>query len=74
MAATRNQELSGTDESQFEPAMSFLDLGFDSLFMTQASQAIRSQFGVKVTFRQLMGKSLASGRGSGRESSCRSRG
>ena len=34
---------------------SFTELGFDSLFLTQASQAIRSRFGVKVTFRQMLG-------------------
>lgn len=46
-------ELSGitvTDDSA-----SFTELGFDSLFLTQASQAIRSRFGVKVTFRQMLG-------------------
>ena len=48
------QELSGADQSQFAPAASFLDLGFDSLFLTQASQAIQHQLGVKVTLRQLM--------------------
>jgi amino acid adenylation domain-containing protein len=34
---------------------SFTELGFDSLFLTQASQAIQSRFGVKVTFRQMLG-------------------
>ena len=33
----------------------FTELGFDSLFLTQASQAIQSRFGVKVTFRQMLG-------------------
>jgi amino acid adenylation domain-containing protein len=33
----------------------FTELGFDSLFLTQAGQAIQSRFGVKVTFRQLLG-------------------
>ena len=33
---------------------SFLELGFDSLFLTQASQALQKQFGVKITFRQLI--------------------
>ena len=35
---------------------SFTELGFDSLFLTQASQSIRSRFGVKVTFRQMLGE------------------
>ncbi|MGE3776669.1 MAG: aminotransferase class III-fold pyridoxal phosphate-dependent enzyme, partial [Pirellulaceae bacterium] len=34
---------------------SFIDLGFDSLFLSQASQAIDSRFGLKITFRQLLG-------------------
>ncbi|MEO8615082.1 MAG: amino acid adenylation domain-containing protein [Luteolibacter sp.] len=34
---------------------SFMELGFDSLFLTQASQAVHSRFGVKVTFRQMLG-------------------
>ena len=33
----------------------FTELGFDSLFLTQASQAIQSRFGVKITFRQMLG-------------------
>lgn len=31
----------------------FVDLGLDSLFLTQASQALSKEFGVGVTFRQL---------------------
>ncbi len=34
---------------------SFTELGFDSLFLTQASQAIQSRFGTKITFRQMRG-------------------
>ena len=33
----------------------FTELGFDSLFLTQASQSIQQRFGVKVTFRQMLG-------------------
>ncbi len=46
-------DLSGivvTDDSA-----TFTELGFDSLFLTQASQAIQSRFGIKVTFRQMLG-------------------
>jgi amino acid adenylation domain-containing protein len=39
-----------------DDAISFTELGFDSLFLTQASQAIKSQFGIKVTFRQMLGE------------------
>ena len=35
-------------------SVSFLELGFDSLFLTQASQALQKRFGVKITFRQLI--------------------
>jgi acyl carrier protein len=48
------KELSGQDQSGADISASFFDLGFDSLFLTQASQAFRSKFGVKVTFRQLL--------------------
>ena len=34
--------------------MTFLELGFDSLFLTQVAGAFRKEFGVKVTFRQLL--------------------
>jgi amino acid adenylation domain-containing protein len=38
-----------------DDAATFTELGFDSLFLTQASQAVQSRFGVKVTFRQMLG-------------------
>jgi amino acid adenylation domain-containing protein len=38
-----------------DDSASFTELGFDSLFLTQASQAIQSRFGTKVTFRQMLG-------------------
>ncbi len=47
------QDLSGIVITDDEA--SFTELGFDSLFLTQASQAIQSRFGVKVTFRQMLG-------------------
>ena len=46
-------ELSGVKVD--DDSASFTELGFDSLFLTQASQAIQSKFGVKVTFRQMLG-------------------
>lgn len=33
---------------------SFMELGFDSLFLTQASQAFQGTFGLKITFRQML--------------------
>jgi acyl carrier protein len=47
-------ELSGMDAGEIDPAATFLELGFDSLFLTQVSQALQSAFGVKITFRQLL--------------------
>ena len=38
-----------------DDAATFMELGFDSLFLTQASQAVHSRFGVKITFRQMLG-------------------
>lgn len=48
------EELSGiaTGPETFET--SFLELGFDSLFLTQVTQSLQRKFGVKVTFRQIV--------------------
>ncbi len=46
-------ELSGIEVG--DTKATFTELGFDSLFLTQASQGILKSFGVKVTFRQLLG-------------------
>ena len=37
-----------------DPNASFLELGFDSLFLIQFSQKIKQKTGVKITFRQLI--------------------
>ena len=44
---------SGIDLSDAPAAASFFDLGFDSLFLTQASIFLKKHFGVKITFRQM---------------------
>ncbi len=49
-------ELSDIDLSQTPSSISLLELGLDSLFLTQLTQAIRAQYGVKLTFRQIMGE------------------
>ena len=46
-------ELSGYDDDDLIPTQTFLELGFDSLFLTQLATAFQKEFGVKVTFRQL---------------------
>ncbi len=50
------EELSGDRLAGANPAATFLELGFDSLFLGQVAQQIRSRFSVAVTFRQLMGE------------------
>ena len=47
-------ELSGFPVT--DPASRFVDLGFDSLFLTQLSQTLLTRYGVKVTFRELLGE------------------
>ena len=47
-------DLSGLEVSSLDPEASFLELGLDSLFLTQASGALQKAFGVKVTFRELL--------------------
>ena len=49
------EELSGDKLTGADPAANFLQLGFDSLFLGQVAQQVRSKFSVPVTFRQLMG-------------------
>jgi acyl transferase domain-containing protein/glutamate-1-semialdehyde aminotransferase len=47
-------ELSGMEASTLEPATGFLELGLDSLFLTQASNALQKQFGAKISIRSLL--------------------
>lgn len=47
-------KISGIDVAAHPASTSFLDLGFDSLFLTQAGTALKKYFGIKITFRQLM--------------------
>ena len=46
-------QLSGIDMAAIEPSASFLEMGFDSLFLTRANVAFQKKFKVKITFRQL---------------------
>ncbi len=46
--------LSGITVTREEYTRSFLELGFDSLFLTQATRSLEKEFQLKVTFRQLM--------------------
>ena len=47
-------ELSGMEVTPAEYEQQFLELGFDSLFLTQATQSLNKAFGAKLTFRQVM--------------------
>lgn len=49
------EELSGTDVATSDRSTTFLEMGFDSLFLTQVTQAIQVKFGLTVAFRQLLG-------------------
>ena len=46
--------LSGTAPESITAPVTFLEMGYDSLFLTQVAQKIQSQMKVKITFRQLL--------------------
>ncbi|MCH5597896.1 acyltransferase domain-containing protein [Niabella ginsengisoli] len=46
-------EASGNDISDTNPHFSFIELGFDSLLLTQVASSFKKEFRVPVTFRQL---------------------
>jgi amino acid adenylation domain-containing protein len=48
------QQLSGMGEESLDAGTMFLELGFDSLFLTQVAAAVQKKFGFTVTFRQLL--------------------
>ncbi|HKB39703.1 MAG TPA: aminotransferase class III-fold pyridoxal phosphate-dependent enzyme, partial [Gemmataceae bacterium] len=56
LAASRSllEELSGYDLRGVDPTTGVLELGLDSLLLTQAATLFQRKFGVRVTFRQLM--------------------
>ncbi len=47
-------DLSGFDPTCLSPDANFLEIGFDSLFLTQASNALQKQFATKITVRTLL--------------------
>lgn len=47
------EDASGIDMKNANPDVSFLEIGLDSLFLTQSALSISKRYGVKVTFRQL---------------------
>jgi len=48
------EDLSGKEITAAESSFTFLEMGFDSLFLTQVTQALQTKFGLKITFRQLL--------------------
>lgn len=48
------RERTGYDLADLDRDATFMELGFDSLFLIQLSQTIKQRFGVKVAFRQLI--------------------
>jgi acyl transferase domain-containing protein len=48
------EDLSGLDRASLAPDRSFLDLGFDSLFLTQVSLALQKKYLLKLTLRQML--------------------
>ena len=49
------EDLSGEMPASNDAQTTFLEMGYDSLFLTQVAQKIQAQMNVKVTFRQLLG-------------------
>ena len=47
-------EVGGLEPEDISADATFMELGFDSLFLTQASTAFKRKFKTKITFRQLM--------------------
>ncbi len=50
------EDLSGERHSPTDAHTTFLEMGYDSLFLTQVAQKIQSRMKVKITFRQLLGE------------------
>ncbi|RYF67003.1 MAG: aminotransferase class III-fold pyridoxal phosphate-dependent enzyme, partial [Cytophagaceae bacterium] len=50
------EDASGIDLAGTLPTTSFLEIGLDSLLLTQVSISLRRTFGVPITFRQLSGE------------------
>ncbi|MEE4175807.1 MAG: amino acid adenylation domain-containing protein [Xanthomonadales bacterium] len=48
------EEYSGLDVAGEGPEMTFLEMGFDSLFLTQIATALQNQFGVRMKFRRML--------------------
>ena len=54
LVRSTTQDLSGTNLEQVEAGATFLEIGLDSLLLTQAANVFQRKFGVPISFRQLM--------------------
>lgn len=54
MLQTLLEDISGLDIATADAQTTFLEMGFDSLFLTQASLAIKRKFNVEISFRHLL--------------------
>lgn len=48
------ESTSGFDLTEFETETTFFEIGLDSLVLTQTATALKKEFGLEVTFRQLL--------------------
>lgn len=49
------EDISGEELGDIDPGASFVELGFDSLTLTQIALKLKNEFALPITFRQLMG-------------------
>lgn len=54
MIRAQLEELSGASLANLASATTFAEMGFDSLFLSQASHTFQKKLGIKVAFRQLL--------------------
>jgi len=50
------EDVAGFDMSDADPQTNFIELGLDSLMLTQVALQLQKTFALKITFRQLMGE------------------
>jgi acyl transferase domain-containing protein len=48
------QETSGMDLSSADESTTYLEMGLDSLFLTQIARRLHKEFGARITFRQML--------------------
>lgn len=56
------EDVAGFDLADADTEANFIELGLDSLMLTQVALQLQKTFGAKITFRQLMGEGASLGR------------